>query len=339
MSNLVTRILLTLTIALVTGTTAAAEQSGAVVAEVGGQKITLGEFEQKEAGNLLQARYQYYLAERKVLEQLVDDELLKKEASRQNLTVEQLLDREGKSKVKDPTEDQIQVYYEGLNSNEPYETVRQKVLDHIREIRQNRALSAYMRGLHERESIHVTLAPPTAEVALGSAPLRGTRAAPVVMIEFADYQCPYCQKVHPELQKLQKEFGDRLVFAFKDFPLPMHSHAEKAAEAARCAGEQGKYWEYHDALFETKKLDVSDLKQQARTLKLDEKRFDECLDSSAQGGSVNADLDEAHRLGLTGTPSIFINGHFLSGAVDFNTLKDVIEQQLPTAPVTLRSAR
>jgi protein-disulfide isomerase len=335
----VTRIGITCAITLVIGSVAVGQDSSAVVAEVGGAKITRAQLEKKEAGKLLQARYQYYVAERKVLEHLVDDDLLQAEASRQKLTVEQLLDREVKSKVKDPTEDQMGVYYEGLNSSEPYATVRERVLEHIRELRRNTAFSAYLQSLHDRQNIHITLAPPIADVTLGNAPVRGTRNAPVLLIEFADYQCPYCQKVHPELQKLQKEFGDKLAIAYKDYPLSMHSFAEKAAEATRCAGEQNKYWEYHDAIFESKKLDVANLKQQAETLKLDEKRFEECLDSNAQAAAVKSDLEEAQQLGLTGTPSLFINGHFLSGAVEYNTLKDVIKEQLDLATSVLKSAR
>ena len=160
MSKAVVRTVIVFTIGLIVSTTATAQERGAVVAEVGGDKITLTDLEQKESGNLLQARYQYYVAERKVLEQFIDDQLLKKEAARQNLTVEQLLDREVKNKVKDPTEDQIQVYYEGLNKDEPYDSAREKVLEHIRELRRTRALTAYLKNLHEREDVHVRLAPP-----------------------------------------------------------------------------------------------------------------------------------------------------------------------------------
>ncbi|MGB2886112.1 MAG: thioredoxin domain-containing protein, partial [Candidatus Acidiferrales bacterium] len=174
---------------------------------------------------------------------------------------------------------------------------------------------------------------------LDDAPTRGSRNAPVIIIEFADYECPYCQKIDPELKKLQDEFGGKLGLAFKDFPLPNHSHAEKAAEAARCAGVQGKFWEFHDLLFDnSKKLEAAQLKEYAGTLKLDAASFDKCLDSGEQATAVQRDSTQAQRLGLTGTPSFFINGHFWSGGVGDSTLREIVEQQLSVSS-TKQSAR
>jgi protein-disulfide isomerase len=117
--------------------------------------------------------------------------------------------------------------------------------------------------------------------------------------------------------------------AFKDFPLPMHRHARKAAEAARCAGEQGRFWEFQDVLFDNnQRLELAQLKEYARVLKLDGVRFDQCLDAGEQAAAVERDIVQAQRLGLTGTPSLFINGHFLSGAVKYSTLREIVEQQL-----------
>jgi protein-disulfide isomerase len=147
-------------------------------------------------------------------------------------------------------------------------------------------------------------------------------------VEFADYECPYCQKVQPDLVKLQQQFGVNIALVYKDFPLPMHPLAQKAAEAARCAGAQGKFWEYHDALFENRKLQVSDLKQQAVALKLDSSRFDKCLDSGEQAAAVKKDAAEGLRLGLAGTPSFFTNGHFLSGALGYPKLREAVLQEL-----------
>jgi protein-disulfide isomerase len=112
----------------------------------------------------------------------------------------------------------------------------------------------------------------------------------------------------------------------------MHPFASRAAEAARCAGAQGKFWEYHDALFQNKKLQLSDLKQQARDLKLDSAHFDQCLDSGEQAAGVKADTKEGLRLGLVGTPSFFVNGHFLSGAVGYSKLRETVLQELTALP-------
>jgi len=298
------------------------------VAKISGQVLTLGELQAKESGKLLQAQYQYYLSERKALEEAIDNRLLEDEARRKQMPLDRLLETEVYKDVKDPTEDQLEVYYEGLDTQEPYESVRGDVLQHIRELRRTKARAAYVESLRKKAQINILLMPPTANVDTATAFARGDKAAPVVLVEFADYQCPYCQKVNPQIQQLKKEYGDALTVIYKDFPLPMHHSAQKAAEASRCAGEQGKFWEYHDVLFYSKLIEPDELKQHARTLKLDTDRFDTCLDNGTQAEAVKRDFDEGKSLGLTGTPSFFVNGHFFSGVVDYAALKDVINQQL-----------
>lgn len=303
-----------------------------VIAEVGGQKLTLGDLQQQQGGKLLQARYQYYMNQRKVLDQLIDDKLIEIAAKNLHLSADQLLNTVVYKDLKDPTEDQLQVYYEGMESTESYEATHDRVLEHIRGLRREKARTAYVKQLRSRATVQVLLAPPLADVDLKDAYVHGAKDAPVTLVEFADYECPYCQKITPELQKLEKEYGERLAVVYKDFPLPMHHTSQKAAEAARCAGEQGKFWEYHDVLFYSKQLGVADLKAHARVLKLDGDRFDKCLDNGAETASVKTSLEEAQKLGLTGTPSFFVNGHFFSGAADYTVLKEMVDLQLVSLP-------
>jgi protein-disulfide isomerase len=313
------------------GTGAVVAQSDqTVVAEVGGVKVTLGELEQEESAKLLSAHYQYYQAQSKALEDLVDKKLLEQKAKSENLTVDQLIDRDIKSKVADPTEDQMKVYYEGLETEQPYEAVREKILEKIRQLRTDKARAAYVKELRAETPVTIALAPPKAKVDVGEAQVLGPKSAKVVLVEFADYECPYCQRVAPDVKKLKEEYGDRVAFTYKDFPLPNHSRAEKAAEAARCASKQNKFWEFHDELFHSKELDVDQLKAQARALQLDSAQFDKCLDSGDQAAAVAKDKKEGLRLGISGTPSFFVNGHYLSGALDYAGLREVIDQQLTT---------
>jgi protein-disulfide isomerase len=306
------------------------DRDSAVVAEVNGDKLTAADLEQQEASKLLQSRYAYYEIQRKALDELIDQHLLEIEARKQHLTVDQLMDREVNAKLPhDATDDQLQVYYEGLETDKPFDQeMKEKIKQHIHDARVTKAKAAYLKVLRSQARIMVELAPPAASVDLAGAQLLGSKDAPVVLVEFADYQCPYCQKVHPDLVKLQKEFGDKLAIAFKDFPLPMHPFAEKAAEAARCAGVQGKFWEFHDKLFIDKKFEPADLKQQASSLQLNTVQFDACLDSGSEAAAVQRDAGEGKRLGLTGTPSFFANGHFFSGAVTYDALRDMVAQQL-----------
>ena len=299
-----------------------------VVADIGGQKLTADDLEREEGGKLLQARFQYYLNQRKAVDDLIDSRLLAAEASKKHLTLEQLLEQEVYKQVKDPTEDQLQVYYEGLDTQQPYEAIRVQVLEHIRDLRRTKARTSYVEALRKQANISVLLSPPKAEVTLADSYVRGRRDAEIVLVEFADFECPYCEKVTPALQQIKKEYGDKVAIAFKDFPLPMHHRSQKASEAARCAGQQNKFWEYHDVLFYSQQFDVADLKKHARVLKLDGARFDACLDNGEMAASVRSDLEEGKSLGLAGTPSFVVNGHFFSGVVDYNSLKQMIDQQL-----------
>ncbi len=330
-----TSILLSLTFALVISGSAIAQQSSSALAVVNGDTLTTTDLEQKEGNRLLQARYQYYQAERKALEDLIDRHLLEQEAARQSISVDQLLKQEVDNKVKAPTEDQLQVYYEGVDGKDPYEKVRSKILDHLIELRKAKLRTTYVDSLRLKANIMVQLAPPTANVEIeNAAAIEGHSDAPVQLIEFADYQCPFCQKVNADLNKLVQDFGGKLSLVYKDFPLPMHPNAEKAAEAARCAGEQGKFWEYHNLLFSDKKLQPDDLRQEAKALNLNTTAFNECLDSGKKFESVDKDRNEGMKLGLSGTPSFFLNGHFFSGAVDYDTLHAMVDQQLKTPLLT-----
>lgn len=316
----------------------AAQEDSTVVAEIGDHKVTAQELHQKEASKLLQVRYKYYLAERDALDQLIDDELLEIQARREGVSVDELLKRHVIVQAKDPTEDQLRFYYEGLDTDQPFEAVRDKILDSVHQVRNKKARDAYLGSLRSQIGVLIELAPPSAQVEVAGAPRQGPENAPVQLVEFADYECPYCQKVNPEIIKLREELGDKVAVIYKDFPLPMHPLAKKAAEAARCADAQGKFWEFHDALFETKKLQIPDLKQEARTLKLDAARFDQCLDSGEKAEVVKKDITEGQRLGLTGTPSFFANGHFLSGAVSNAKLREIVERELATPPAAQSAA-
>ena len=320
----------------------AAQQSAApacsdTVAIVNGENLSAAELEQTQS-KLLQARYTFYHAERKALDDLVDEKLLEMEARHRNITKEELLKQEVDSKVTDPTEDQLEVYYEGTGSEQPFAAVRQKILESIRDLRTTKYREAYLQTLRAQADIKITLAPPQTEVALTKDDaMQGSAQAPVKLIEFADYECPYCQKVAADVKRLKAEYGDRLTLVYKDFPLPMHPHAQKAAEAARCAGVQGRYWDFHDQIFTDKQLDVVQLKDAAKRLNLDSTAFDRCLDSGEQAAAVGKDRSQGIAMGLTGTPSFFVNGHFFSGAVDYYTLKASIEQQLANSTVASRS--
>lgn len=317
----------------------ASSRPDTVIAEVNGAKLTLGDLEKKHATALFQARTTYYDLERKVVQSFMEEYLLEQQAKKEGLTVPELLKRHVDSKIaKDPSEEALRVYYEGVDTNEPFEALKDKILDALRQRRIAKAKAEYMQSLQRQSTLVMRLAPPRAPISMKDVPVRGPSGAPVTMLEFADYECSYCQQIHPLLQRIESEFKGKVAFAFKDYPLPMHPSAIKSAEAAHCAGVQGKYWEYHDILFETKQLTPDALKAHARALKLDVPKFDTCLDSGQTSNIVTANTAEAQSLVLQGTPTILINGRLLSGDLSYEKLRAAILEELsattgPTGPV------
>ena len=306
--------------------------NSAVVLEINGTKFTFSEFEQKRPAALFQARNTFYQSARKAADEFVDSYLLEQQANAEHITVAELLERHVNSVItKDPPEDALRVYYEGVDPTEPYEAVRPQILSHIRQKRLDKAKAEYLKTLHSQAKVAIRMSPPRASISLKDTPLRGPQDAPVTIIEYADYECPYCQQIQPVLDKLETEYKGKVAFAYKDAPLPMHSHAQKAGEAARCAGAQGKYWEYHDLLFASKALDIPQLKEAAANLKLDTQAFDKCLNSGEQEKAVKTQLAEAQTFQLQGTPSFFINGIFFSGSLTSEQFHTVIDDELAAA--------
>lgn len=309
-----------------------AAEADEVIAEIDGMKITIRQLEQRQAAALFGPRNTFYEAQRRVTEQLIDEILLERQAKKENVTVEQLLERHVvKALPKDPTDESLRVYYEGLDTNEPYEAVRDKIVEALRQRRMAKARSAYIQSLRKEANIVVRLSPPRAPISLSETPVRGPANAPVVIVEYADYECPYCIQIRPAVAKLEQEFKGKVAYAYKDVPLPMHPNAQKAAEAAHCAGAQGKFWEYHDALFDRKKADPDTLKGISRDLGLDAAKFQSCLDSGMKASLIQRSLSEAQALGVQGTPTFFVNGRTLSGAASYERLREMVEAELAAA--------
>ncbi|MBI4037136.1 thioredoxin domain-containing protein [Candidatus Daviesbacteria bacterium] len=182
-------------------------------------------------------------------------------------------------------------------------------------------------GSTEPSSAQVT------EVSLDDDPVLGNPNAPITIIEFSDYQCPFCQRFWTEtLPLIKSQYIDtgKVKLVYRDFPLSsIHPDAQKAAEAAECADEQGKYWEYHDKLFENQfDLSITALKRYAQELGLNTEKFNTCLDSGQMASEVSKDLSEGTAAGVQGTPGFFINGRFLGGAYPFEQFKTIIDEEL-----------
>ena len=166
-------------------------------------------------------------------------------------------------------------------------------------------------------------------IALGASPSRGDANAPVTVVVFSDFQCPFCSRAEATVRELEAAYPGKVRFVFKNQPLPFHENARLAAKAALAAGEQGKFWEYHDVLFNhQRELDRASLEGYAEDLGLDLRRFRAALDDSRLDVAVEADVTEAHRLEVKGTPAFFINGRSVQGAQPLAVLRTKVDQAL-----------
>jgi protein-disulfide isomerase len=161
---------------------------------------------------------------------------------------------------------------------------------------------------------------------------RGPAGAPVTIFEWSDYQCPFCREAQQVMGRLQAEFPDQIKITFKDFPLRSHPLAVPAAMAARCAGAQGRYWEYHDLLFLAQPdFSREDLVGYARRLGLDRESFAQCFDTARFQDAVLADQREGREAGVRATPTFFINGRKIEGALPIETFREAVQHALREA--------
>ncbi|HYY53594.1 MAG TPA: thioredoxin domain-containing protein, partial [Myxococcales bacterium] len=160
-------------------------------------------------------------------------------------------------------------------------------------------------------------------------PARGPANAPVTIVEFSDFQCPYCGREYPVIERLMKEYDGKVRLVFRQYPLDFHQQAGKAAEASLCAADQGKFWELHDKMFTHQdKLAVTDLKGYAKSLGMDAAKFEKCLDSGEKKTLVDEDLKAGNAAGVSGTPAFFINGIFINGAQPYEQMKQAVDREL-----------
>lgn len=309
--------------------------ASAPLAEVDGVAITQEEVESPITAQLGKLEEQIYNLKRQRLEALISDKLLAKEAAKRKVTVPALMDAEVTSKVGLVTEQEIETTYQANKAKLKGEEAQ--VREQIRSTLQNQKLAArrqeFLNSLRADAKIVVNLKPPPvlrAQVGSVGVATRGNAKAPVTIVEFTDFHCPFCKRALPTLDQVEKKYGDKVQVVFRDYPIDqLHPGARKAHEAARCASDQGKFWAYHDKVFATApRSSIENLKTYATEVGLDGGVFDKCLSSGKHQAAVQKDIDEGARLGVTGTPAFFINGRLLVGAQPLENFVRVIDDEL-----------
>jgi len=302
------------------------------LATVGGQPVYEKDILPLIQSQLQRLRNQEFDLKNRALDNLINQKLVEKEAAAKGIGKENLLEQEVDSKVADPAEAEIAAFYEAQKAriNRPLDEVRAQIADGLKRMRVQEARQKYVKELREKSDVEVFFRAPKSEVAYDPTRVRGNPGAPVTIVEFSDFQCMFCQRVQPTLQQLLKKYEGKVKLAFRDFPLrEMHPRAEPAAEASRCAGEQGKFWEYHDLLWtDLSKLDPAGLSGHAKTLSLDIAKFEACVAGGKYKADIEKDLRDGQKAGVSGTPGFFINGVFLAGAQPLPEFEKLIDAEL-----------
>jgi protein-disulfide isomerase len=311
---------------------------GDVVATVGPVSVTLAQVDDKAlqqstanfgAVKLSQALYE---ARRAAIDDIVAVTLMEQEAKARGTDRAALVEKEIGSQVPPVTDVDVATWYQANQARvqgAPLDQVRAPIRAYLIQERMEEARQRYIAMLKSKTPVRILLEPPRLAVAAANGPTRGNAKAPIEMIEFSDFQCPYCLRAYATVNQVLANYGDRIYFVYRHYPLPNHPQARPAAEASACAAEQGKFWQYHDRLFASPtKLAAADLKQHAADLGLDATKFNTCVDARTFKAQVDADVKDGDEAGVNGTPAFFINGRMLSGAMPYEAFKRIIDEEL-----------
>ncbi|KAA0255601.1 MAG: thioredoxin [Acidobacteria bacterium] len=313
------------------------------VARVDGSAITEGDVALEAKPGLLAAQSRFaeevHAQRVQALERLVERRLLEARAKKEGVTVEALVEREVTSKVPEPAEAELQAVYDQTKATgralPPFSEVKAEVAAFVKEqkaLQLRQALVAQLRAAAKVENLMPPLLLPKVEFT-ADGPSRGDAGAPVTIVEFSDYECGFCAGAEGTLRRVLDAYPGRVRLVHQAFPLStIHPRAQKAAEAALCAGEQGRYWEMHESIFARQAaIGVDDLKARARGFALDAARFDACLDSGRTAALVDASRRLGESVGVTSTPTFFVNGRPLTGAQPFERFQELVDHELAAA--------
>lgn len=313
-------------------TIVSSDKPDTVLAKLNGKDITLKEVDEFASSQLKDLEKKKFDMRKQALDQMIVQTLVKEAAAKEGKTEEQFLRANIDEKLPAPPEADILKVFEENKAQMPpgssVESMRTQIIGFLQQEKKRDVAMKLFSDLRAKSQVQVLLSEPRVTVD-ASGPAKGASTAKITIVEFSDFQCPFCSKAEPAIDEVMKNYSDKVKVVFRHFPLDFHEKAFKAAEAAACAEEQGKFWEFHKTLFANQgALSIDDLKTHAKTLGLDSAKFDGCLDGNKMKAKVDADMAAGKAAGVTGTPAFFINGVALSGAMPFEKFKEVIDTEL-----------
>jgi len=311
-------------------------------ARVGDRTITVRELDDRwkleEPGQKAQAEQAIYDGRKAALDAIIADILVAQAAKAKGQTPEAYVQAEMAKRTKPISDSDVRTFY--VQNSErmqgrSFEQMSSAIQRYLEEQQQSDAKQALIAELRKAgPAIRVMIDAPRTSIDVASDdPSEGNATAPVTVVEYSDFQCPFCLRVMPTLKELRTKYGDKMRLVWKDFPLTqIHPQAFVAAQAANCAREQGKFWEYHDRLFANQQaLQPEFLKKYAADIGLDAAKFNACLDSSKYEARVQESMSVGTRLGITSTPTVYVNGRMVNGAQPIDVFQSIIDEELSKA--------
>jgi protein-disulfide isomerase len=325
---------------------AADAKSNPVVATVGDRRITQNELDAAVLESI--SKSQLYDLRKQTLDHMIDAVLIEAAAKKANLTPDAYLTRELHGNGDQVTAADAKKYYDahkaGIDAQtggRSFDAIKGLLISAMQRHADRERRDALVANLRANAHVKVALVAPRVTVASAGHPWTGGKDAPVTIVEFSDFQCPYCRAAEPILKQIRAKYGDQVKLVYMDFPLGMHPHAMDAAVAGRCAADQDKFWQLHDAMFSDQtKLDAASLKASAAKAGLDSSKFNACFDAKTGAAGIKQDQAQGERLGVSGTPTFFVNGREMVGMESEKGFSDVIDDELSRAkaPQTQASA-
>lgn len=312
-------------------TSAPTAATGQVIATLNGEAITDEDIRKVAGSDLAQAERELYDARKKGLDQIIEGRLLESEAKKRNISKEDFLKKEVEEKVKIEDRDLKKVYEEkkAQMQGKSFEEMKGNLNGYLHREKYGDLYDALIKRLKKNAQVAVNIKAPKVEVDEGDSPAIGPKDAPVHVVEWTDYQCPFCSRSRETVNQILDTYKGKVRYVIRDFPLSFHKDSLKAHEGAHCAGDQGKYWDMNKKLFGNQKdIKVEDLKKYAGEIKLNMGKFNECLDSGKYTKTVQENQAAGEKVGVSGTPAFFINGRMISGARPFSSFKEIIDDEL-----------
>lgn len=300
-----------------------------VAAKFGEKEITKSDLE-KSSPEIFDARLRLYQTQKRAVEEFVRNLVLEDMAKKANLSMDEFMKKEMENAKKSISAKRVEEFLKKNNVQDPA-----KVPEHIKD--QVRGL-LHVQGLVAKATkgnkVEFYLERPEAapiEFKTEGEPTWGSKDAKVTIVEFSDFQCPFCARGKERLEELKKAYGNKIRIVYKHFPLPSHPEARPAAEASMCVNEQSsdKFWKFHDIVFENQdRMSADDLKEHAKKAGADMKKFEECFNSKKYAAHVDASIEEARKIGVDSTPTFFVNSQPIRGARDVAEFREIIDEAL-----------